>query len=214
MRKRINRLNGGGRTLLMDTFTDADGATLPGHAADDGVIWADGTTGSSSQGSIQSNRLTTIEAGSSAAHFLRGSRLRRRNGAAYMDLIRVSAADANTSQVQLLLRHASRQQGALIRWHMAFSYDTSSTGSVARWRIIRNGGTVLSGATVNVVLTQDQVYRVKAEVRGSRFLLWIDGVLTINVEDANPIKNFMGLRHQYSAAGEGCLRVDNWMATR
>lgn len=214
MRRRVNRLMGGGRTLLLDTFTDTDGVNLPSHSADDGVPWTDGTLGSSSLGYIKSNRLTTIEAAATAMHMIRGSRLRRRNTSVYMDLIRVSAADAFASQVQILLRHGNRSQDAPLRWHIAISYDTSSTGSVARWRIIRNGGTVLPASTANVVLTQDQVYKVKAEARGSRFLLWVDNVLVLNTEDSNKIMNYVGLRHQYGGAGEGCLRVDNWMAGR
>jgi hypothetical protein len=208
MRSRANRLMGGGRIVRFDTFTDANGTILPSHVPDCGVPWvrhplftaADIAAGDAS---IDNNRVHNMDA-AGGRYYLMGRHPVRRNGAVACDVILKSDNDLSSLHVNLCM-HPTRNTMVYGRY--------ITNGNI--WQTIRvRDGASASLGTSGAVLVVDQVNRLVFERRGSRFLLWVDGVLKVNAEDAGNPSGLAGIRFGDNASATVGLNGDNWIATR
>lgn len=207
MRRRIIRLNGGGRVVLRDSFTDVDNTDLLDHAAEDGKRWFNSSVQTNFP-YVESNRLRAQAVVGGHFRLKRTSR-RRKNGVVEADIIRTGVL--GTGFWGIVLR-AFGQEGEV------------QSGLIPRAVTLRFGGgtwgfvldqLTFIGSTAIQTLTQDQVYRVRFEARGPRHLFWRDGVLILNNEGVYTRRNFcVGVQMQNNAATESNLRLDNWMVTR
>lgn len=206
MRRRANRLMGGGRTVLFDAFAAPDGTILPDHAGA-GVRWnrhvlftpADAAIGDAS---IDSGAVHN--ANSNIGRYYHAGRRRRRYGRVECDFVQRTDNDEAFGAVVLLL-HPTMNTMIYGR------YNTS--GDI--WQIIRvRDGAQVSLGTSAQDLTNGQVYRLAMERRGPRFLLWRDGTLLINADDPGNREGVPGMRFGGSSSPTVGVNLDNWMVTR
>ena len=206
MRRRANRLMGGGRTVLWDSFTDTDGVTVLNHTPSGGFSYSrPDSVGYTGRGVIDTNRCRPEQTSSNETLFIK-SRLRRRNVRVSADIIRTALG--NSSQIGVIVRAKENANGGTIRWgHQALHLSSSNA-----WQLTRlSGGQI--GSNVSQILTIDQVYRLEVEVRGPVFILRVDGSIILQGEDVFTVKDGLGLRFVGFTTTQ-VLRLDNWMVSR
>ena len=204
MRRRINRLNGGSRIVLWDSFTDADGTTIQGHAPDDGCAMVPIARGNS-QGVITSNRAAPeLLNGALQVVAIKKGRSIRPRGSISCDIVRTAAAQNEQAGVGLANYEALD----------AIYGEFLATGFL---RLIRRVSSVeFTVGSAAQVLTQDQVYRLKLEVRGGVGLLYLDGVLKIRAEHGSQRRRggpSIRLANQ-QAVNNSMMRLDNFLVER
>lgn len=217
MRRRIHRLDAGGRNLLWDNFVDTTGKLLREHPSSCGYPWISQSDTTSFQLQMDdSNRLRMIDAGTNGQSIMTmRSGLRQRHGSIECTITRLGTpatpAGVHTLQPLLHLRHYS----VAPRDYVQARYELSST--LSRFNMCCENGVVI-GSPVTQVLTQDQSYRMKVTLRGSVSHLYVDDVLIGRFEGAL-INKGSGVRR--GILGQRpvdldpfAVRMDNWMATR
>jgi hypothetical protein len=205
MRRRANRLLGGGRTYYADSFTDSDGTVLSQHAGSGSVWRYAGSLAVLTEATIQTGRLAaTVSVSSHTA--LHGSRLRRRTGRIALDVTRVAAI--TNMEAGVLFQSGNTRL-------TAGSYFEGTYAPAAQvWRFVRNNATVV-GANVAQVLTQDQVYRLEVNFRKGRAIMSIDGVSVREIDAVLSQRyGWVGIFTQNNVASAPSVVVDNWQVTR
>lgn len=207
MRRRVNRLMGGGRTVAFQAYSAPDGTEVGSTPTESGHSWQNPSNLSAVEGSratIQSGRLIArADSASNTISYLTVHR-GRRNGKVSADIVRTAAA-TNTN-IGLLIRH-SRDRG----------YAALYAPASAVWQLFRRhpvtGNTQL-GSNIAQSQTQDQVYRVSWEAYGQVLVLRIDGTIVGRAEDPYIPRGAAGFRIGTNVIVAPSNVMDNWMATR
>lgn len=212
MRRRVNRLMGGGRIVLFDSFTDADGVEPQEHASESGVRWRacnhDTNTISGPPGTratVNANRLLARADVAGTSLMFADRHKKRRSMSVAADITRVAGVNNSLQNIGVALRMTDTM------WLQATHHPNANVWQVNRR--LPSTGTVQLGSNVAQTLTQGQVYRLRADARGSRVLVWVDDVLIINVEDAAIARGKPGFRIGNTTVVMPMV-LDNWMTTR
>lgn len=209
MRSRVNRLNGGSRYVNFDSFTGPTSEQLVFHGSESGKVWTptntliDPETGPV----IDANARIKATDAAQSYNMTHGRRRLRRNGSVSADIIKIGVvADASFTGVIALAGHGGRTY--------IYTRQNHATGN---WTILRRtwGQSEVAIASATQALTQDQVYRMRMEIRKAICLLWVDGVLLIRADVTSVLSaGGWGLRVANNVASVPQARLDNWMTTR
>jgi hypothetical protein len=197
---------GGGRTVLWDSFTDADGTLLVAHPSDSGVPWKVHPAAGTAVASIDTNRAHT-SAGQSSFSILMARKRTNRYGRVSADVVVVT--DDNVQGPGILAAHEPVQRtGFLLRYRLDTNVFEFS------WAI-DNAGVVLG--TYSLVPVNGTSYRIEIDVRKGRAAAIIDGVERV-VSAYAPMRHLVmaGLRVGIGSASPATSggHLDNWKAGR
>lgn len=211
LKHRIHRLCHGQRTLMWDTFTDADGTLLPSHVSDDGMPWLPQASVVTTALQIHNNRVHVTGSGVVTGTARKRWPRHRRNYKVTVGIVMKS--DNNTGNAGPLAR-CSRLQGLMLI-HGRHLVLGTNTWNIMQFRVSAN---VQAGSSTNQTLTVDQEYTASLEVRGGRAILRVDGTIVSqgDILCAYPQAAVMpGFRMTDTDGSETVgLQIDNWRVER